>query len=145
MSKQCALFEIVWVNLQVLAYKRAYDRKRHELFDVMMNDEWEARLAANPKLFPQSKFRLHSALPAVAPDGGPTCILRLGYTNYKEFVGTNMSVHAARMQEEGKAAHGDAGAFLVSSSCQQRIDASHHMLHNYAMLLYCFLLTSGIA
>ena len=91
-------------------FDRKYDRRRHKEYDEAMEAEWGRRLAANPLLFNASKFRFHSV---TAADASP-CLLRLGLTNYKEFIGTNMSPLAPAMQEEGRERFGDPDAFMVS-------------------------------
>ena len=94
-------------------YSRRYDRKSHPEFDTAMNEEWARRLAANPKLFAQSKFRLADVRPVHSDAGTPQCRMDFGFTDYMEFVGTNMSPLAPRMREEGKRVHGDEWAFVV--------------------------------
>jgi hypothetical protein len=94
-------------------FARKYDRLPHNVFDGAMEMEWARRLAANPLLFNGSKFRLHSFGP---PVGDRACVtLRLGLTNYKEFIGTNMSPLSPSMLSEGASVHGNDRAFMVRS------------------------------
>lgn len=92
-------------------FSRKFDRVSHIKFDESMELEWARRLAANPMLFNGSKFRLHSFQSRSDDDAG--VILRLGLTNYKEFVGTNMSPLSPSILSEGLSMHGNERAFMV--------------------------------
>ena len=63
---------------------------------------WAERVAANPKLFNGSKFRLADI--DFAPGTSGTVSLKLGLTDYKSFLGSNFSPNAADLTAKGIAA-----------------------------------------
>ncbi len=73
-----------------------------------MEAEWARRLIANPSLFNGTKFRF-----AGVEFNGETASINLGFTGYKEFIGSNTSADASAMRAEGERLHGDPAAFMV--------------------------------
>jgi len=76
-----------------------------------MESMWLERVAKNPLLFNQTKFRLHGC---IATDD--SCVLQLGLCDYKSFITTNCSTNALvteSLLQEGAQA-GDASLFLAN-------------------------------
>ncbi|EFJ37819.1 hypothetical protein SELMODRAFT_163872 [Selaginella moellendorffii] len=67
-----------------------YDREPHPdaSLEASIDDIWDQRRSANPSLFNATKFRYGGY--DLSPDCQQIC-LRLGLTDYKTFVGTNLS------------------------------------------------------
>lgn len=80
----------------------------HEVYDAAMEAEWTRRKTANPALFDGTKFRF-----AGITEIGGACAIKLGFTGYKEFIGSNTSPDATAMRAEGERLHGDPAAFMV--------------------------------
>ena len=89
-----------------------YNRRPHPELEHSVEEEWQKRLVANPRLFNGTKFRFHSI--ADAPGGGGV-VVRLGMTDYREFIGTNQSPHAEKLIADGVAMHGTPDVFMVSA------------------------------
>uniref|UniRef100_A0A8C1ZV62 Nudix (nucleoside diphosphate linked moiety X)-type motif 22 n=1 Tax=Cyprinus carpio TaxID=7962 RepID=A0A8C1ZV62_CYPCA len=77
---------------------------------------WSDRVAKQPWLFNGAKFRLHSAVLSVIEKGPmQSCVLtlQLGLTCYKDYLGTNWSREAGRLQSHGQNECADPQAFLA--------------------------------
>uniref|UniRef100_A0A672SM76 Nudix (nucleoside diphosphate linked moiety X)-type motif 22 n=1 Tax=Sinocyclocheilus grahami TaxID=75366 RepID=A0A672SM76_SINGR len=73
---------------------------------------WSDRMTKEPWLFNGSKFRLHSAMLSVM-EKGPQLTLQLGLTCYKDYLGTNWSREAGKLQSHGQNECADPQAFLA--------------------------------
>ncbi|KAL7546623.1 hypothetical protein ACHAWF_009954 [Thalassiosira exigua] len=104
----------------------SFDRRSHPTLEDAVDRTWRARVAANPRLFNGSKFRLKAMRVVPAPDAEDddnidgsaassdvAVALDLGLTDYRSHLGTNASPDlAARLIEDGLEVHGDAEACL---------------------------------
>lgn len=91
----------------------AHDRRPLPGGDEAIAASWESRLQAQPWLFDAPKFRLHSVILAPTGSQGPQLLLRLGLTSYRDFLGTNWTSSAARLQQQGATDWGDKQAYLA--------------------------------
>ncbi|CAM6110417.1 unnamed protein product [Calypogeia fissa] len=76
-------------------FRPVYDRQRHpdSQLEETINKVWEKRIAAQPSIFNASKFR-YGGFEVTAQNGAHdkvNVVLRLGLTDYKAFIGTNLS------------------------------------------------------
>lgn len=94
----------------------SFNRAPHSSDDVI-DKIWDARCAANPSLYNGSKFRFQSIDLL-----GAGAHLKLGFTNYKEFLATNCSPSAEDLYRSGGHTHmSDAlgvGALLVTKDAE---------------------------
>lgn len=74
--------------------------------DAAIADVWAARLAASPRMFDAPKYRLAST---AASEG--QCVLRVGLTGYREYIGTHLSPEFSRLVADGESIN-DANAHL---------------------------------
>lgn len=101
-----------------------FARKPHPT-DAAIADVWAARLAASARLFDAPKYRLASFVVA-----GGECVLQIGLTGYREYIGTHLSPEFARLVADGEGANGDGSAHL---SCALGVEtvlltADHHVV-----------------
>jgi hypothetical protein len=102
----------------------AHRRRPHAPTEHRIEELWAAKLAANPKVFNGSKFRLGSGGPVwllpcagAAQSGGaaaPRLRLQIGLTDYREYIGTNLrgSAELQQLIDWGVEMHGERGAAL---------------------------------
>ena len=71
------------------------------------DEVWDRRLAANPRIFNGSKFRLASAAfsPAATADSRASLHLQVGLTDYRSHLGVNCTDHGERLRADGAARH----------------------------------------
>jgi hypothetical protein len=97
----------------VVDFSAVYNRCAHDTLEATVEEEWARRRTCNPRLFNASKFRYHGITPGPAGN----IVVHLGLTDYREFIGTNMSPHASRLLADGLAQHGSSDAFMVRVRC----------------------------
>jgi hypothetical protein len=108
-----------------VALEERYRRQPHPPTEHRVGELWDAKLASNARLFNGTKFRLagvewqsRSVASDGGGDGGRRLLLRLGLTDYREYVGTNLRPGAelTELMEAGRASHGgDAQACLSNA------------------------------
>ncbi|DBA00399.1 TPA: hypothetical protein N0F65_012930 [Lagenidium giganteum] len=109
-----------------------FSRKPHPdaAIEASFESIWADAVAANPRIFNASKFRLHewvwssTAAGALSPSSSSMAQsasaaatplqleLSLGLTDYKTYLTTCCSTHVTRLLRDGQALHQDAYAFL---------------------------------
>mmetsp|Transcript_75193 Transcript_75193/g.243394 ORF Transcript_75193/g.243394 Transcript_75193/m.243394 type:complete len:273 (-) Transcript_75193:304-1122(-) len=96
-----------------LSFGSQHNRKNH-ILDTLIEKQWGAAVARNPRTFDGSKFRLDGI---TWVEGGCAVELRLGLTSYKEYMGTNRLEDAQFLQlrRDGEESHGDACAHLSNA------------------------------
>lgn len=107
-------------NSTIVRNSAEFNRKSTPNIDSDIEVIWNKRLKENPKLYNGTKFRLDSA-----EMDGKYCVLNIGITCYKDFIGSNWSPDARKLQTKGEemdnnkqAYMSDAlgvGSFLLSS------------------------------
>jgi len=95
-----------------------YGVKSHPREEVMQHIEgiWDARFAANPRIFNGSKFRLADVKYGANNKEEKTLKLCIGLTNYKSFLGTNCTPDDsfyARLLDDGKCLLGVERGFIA--------------------------------
>jgi len=72
-----------------------YDRKAlNESDEALLEQAWQERVKASPKLFNGAKFRFAGV---TMEKSGKSAHLRLGITDYRSFIGTNLAPHWERL------------------------------------------------
>ena len=80
-----------------------------EKFENDIHRTWSERLAANPKLWNGTKFRIESTVQDRNSNG---VTFNLGITSYKDFIGTNWSPDARQILELGLKDFGNSQAYM---------------------------------
>mmetsp|Transcript_82866 Transcript_82866/g.238105 ORF Transcript_82866/g.238105 Transcript_82866/m.238105 type:complete len:298 (-) Transcript_82866:272-1165(-) len=96
-----------------LSFGSQHNRKNH-ILDTLIEKQWGAAVARNPRTFDGSKFRLDGI---TWVEGGCAVEFRFGLTSYKEYLGTNRLEDAQFLQlrRDGEESHGDACAHLSNA------------------------------
>lgn len=88
-----------------------YARVPHALTsEASIEAAWQAALSRNPRIFNGRKFRL-----AGMDTSGGEVRLRLGLTDYRDYLGTNRSATVARLAADGSRDHDFDGAHLSNA------------------------------
>ncbi|KAG8470844.1 hypothetical protein KFE25_009265 [Diacronema lutheri] len=107
-----------------------YARAPHST-DAAIADVWASRLSANARLFDAPKYRLASV---AAAEGA--CVLRIGLTGYREYIGTHLSPEFSTLVADGEresaAGRGDASMHL---SCALGVETVLLTSDGYVVLL----------
>ena len=110
-------------DLRVMCEAR-FDRATDAGCEARIEQVWGARVAANPRLFNGTKFRLHSV------ECEPLPAIRLGLTDYKSHLGTNMAEDWEQLRDQGTRGEFLAsplgnGAVVCGRSCIPGLTADH--------------------
>ncbi|CAH1262742.1 NUDT22 [Branchiostoma lanceolatum] len=90
-----------------------YGRKVEPSTEPNIARFWEDHKRNNPRLFNGSKFRMQSVdMLERDGEGNNLVTFRIGLTDYRDFMGTNMSRDAAYLRQEGQQSCGDPHAYL---------------------------------
>eukprot|EP00164_Ancoracysta_twista_P002648 GFYU01003523.1.p1 GENE.GFYU01003523.1~~GFYU01003523.1.p1 ORF type:complete len:304 (+),score=44.09 GFYU01003523.1:93-1004(+) len=104
-------------NAMTAVFTNASNMKTHPDPQMIqaMEDTWASRLNANPRLYNATKFRFVGITESADSNSnsGSAWALQVGLTDYKSFLGTNMSAHVDKLQKDGVEQHGDSSAFLA--------------------------------
>ena len=91
--------------------RQRYGRVAHPVIDeAAIEAAWSAARSANPRIFNGSKFRLGG----VSTEAGRVR-LRLGVTDYRDYLGTNRATLAARLAADGERDLAFSGAYLSNA------------------------------
>jgi hypothetical protein len=106
---------------EVALDERCY-RKLHGPTEHRIEELWQAKLASDARVFNGTKFRLGGWECGRRPcaDGSVEAqlVLRLGLTDYREYIGTNLrpEPELAELQEAGRANHGGDPTACLSNA-----------------------------
>ncbi|KAI8480009.1 uridine diphosphate glucose pyrophosphatase NUDT22-like isoform X1 [Branchiostoma floridae x Branchiostoma belcheri] len=90
-----------------------YGRKVEPSTEPNIARFWEDHKRNNPRLFNGSKFRMQSVdMLERDGEGNNLVTFRIGLTDYRDFMGTNMSRDAAYLMQRGRQSCGDPHAYL---------------------------------
>mmetsp|Transcript_15636 Transcript_15636/g.20666 ORF Transcript_15636/g.20666 Transcript_15636/m.20666 type:complete len:289 (+) Transcript_15636:1995-2861(+) len=93
-----------------------------------IEESWQKALSSKARIFNATKYRLF--LPILVQEHSVT--IRIGLTDYREYLGTNRSDSLALLKEEGKTRFDDENAFLSNAiGCEALLLTSD----NYLLLL----------
>uniref|UniRef100_A0A673L556 Nudix (nucleoside diphosphate linked moiety X)-type motif 22 n=1 Tax=Sinocyclocheilus rhinocerous TaxID=307959 RepID=A0A673L556_9TELE len=112
-------FLMLQKNVKIFDLLQSHSRFNRQSFpEIEQHIEavWSDRVAKEPWLFNGAKFRLHSAVLAdKSSKDEQSCVLtlQLGLTCYKDYLGTNWSREAGRLQSHGQNECADPQAFLA--------------------------------
>jgi hypothetical protein len=94
-------------NSTIVRNSAEFNRKSTPNIDSDIEVIWNKRLKENPKLYNGTKFRLDSA-----EMDGKHCVLNIGITCYKDFIGSNWSPDARKLQINGEEMYNNKQAYM---------------------------------
>lgn len=105
-----------------VALDKRYQRKLHERTEHRVEELWQAKLASDARVFNGTKFRFSGwecgQRPSANGDADAQLLLRLGLTDYREYVGTNLrpEPELAELMEAGRVEHGGDHTACLSNA-----------------------------